>query len=179
METSPGCVSCVWTTCRSSPCSLLRPSERSGKTGGSCSRRWKSQPPCAGTGAVRLSGSTSVIRRTRRVSTSWRDLTDRLLSGVQLVISEGRGLMAAICRDLQGSAWQRCRVHAMRNLLTAARNERRQLIAAFIRAVFAKPSTTGHAPSSTTSSARSNRSRPGARRLAEILHRRILSAFWA
>ena len=69
-----------------------------------------------------------------------RDLTDRGLSGVQLVISDAhRGLTAAIARVLQGSAGQRCRVHAMRNLLTAARHEHRQLIAALIRTVFAQP----------------------------------------
>ena len=69
-----------------------------------------------------------------------RDLTDRGLSGVQLVISDAhRGLTAAIARVLQGSAWQRCRVHAIRNLLTAARHEHRQLIAALIRTVFAQP----------------------------------------
>jgi putative transposase len=69
-----------------------------------------------------------------------RDLTDRGLSGVQLVISDAhRGLTAAIGRVLQGSAWQHCRVHAMRNLLTAARHEHRQLIAALIRTVFAQP----------------------------------------
>jgi putative transposase len=69
-----------------------------------------------------------------------RDLTDRGLTGVQLVISDAhRGLTAAITRVMQGSAWQRCRVHAMRNLLTAARHEHRQLIAALIRTVFAQP----------------------------------------
>ena len=69
-----------------------------------------------------------------------RGLTDRGLSGVQLVISDAhRGLTAAIGRVLQGSAWQRCRVHAMRNLLAAARHEHRQLIAALIRTVFAQP----------------------------------------
>jgi transposase-like protein len=69
-----------------------------------------------------------------------RDLTDRGLTGVQLVISDAhRGLTAAIGRVMQGSAWQRCRVHAMRNLLTAARHEHRPLIAALIRTVFAQP----------------------------------------
>ena len=69
-----------------------------------------------------------------------RDLTDRGLSGVQLVISDAhRGLTAAIGRVLQGSSWQRCHVLAMRNLLTAARHEHRQLIAALIRTVFAQP----------------------------------------
>ena len=69
-----------------------------------------------------------------------RDLTGRGFSGEQLVISDAnRGLAAAIARGLQGSAWQRCRVHAMRNLLTAARQEHRPLIAALIRTVFAQP----------------------------------------
>ncbi len=41
-----------------------------------------------------------------------RDLKDRGLAGVQLVISDAHaGLKAAIRRVLQGSAWQRCRVH--------------------------------------------------------------------
>jgi len=59
---------------------------------------------------------------------------------VQLVVSDAhRGLTAAITRVMQGSAWQRCRVHTLRNLLTAARHEHRELIAALIRTVFAQP----------------------------------------
>lgn len=51
-----------------------------------------------------------------------RDLTNRGLSRVRLVISDAHGeLTAAIARILQGSASQRCRAHATRNLLTAAR----------------------------------------------------------
>jgi putative transposase len=64
----------------------------------------------------------------------------RGLTGVQLVISDAhRGRTAAITRVMQGSAWPRCRVHAIGNLLAATRHEHRQLIAALIRTVFAHP----------------------------------------
>jgi putative transposase len=74
----------------------------------------------------------------------WREfltgLNDRGLAGVRLVISDAHaGLIAAIRRCFQGAAWQRCRVHAMRNLLSAATHRHRQMIAALIRTVFAQP----------------------------------------
>jgi len=69
-----------------------------------------------------------------------RDLKDRGLAGVRLVISDAHaGLKAAIRRVFQGAAWQRCRVHAMRNLLAKARHHQRQMIAALIRTIFAQP----------------------------------------
>lgn len=69
-----------------------------------------------------------------------RGLKDRGLAGVRLVVSDAHaGLRKAISRVLQGAAWQRCRVHAMRNLLSAARHEHRHVIAALIRTVFAQP----------------------------------------
>jgi transposase-like protein len=74
----------------------------------------------------------------------WREfltgLNDRGLTGVRLVISDAHaGLTAAIRRCFQGAAWQRCRVHAMRNLLSAAHRRHRQMIAALVRTVFAQP----------------------------------------
>ena len=52
-----------------------------------------------------------------------RSLRDRGLAGVKLVISDAHsGLKAAIGRVFQGSTWQRCRVHLMRNLLTHVPN---------------------------------------------------------
>ena len=43
---------------------------------------------------------------------------ERGLAGVKLVISDAHaGLTKAIGRQLQGSVWQRCRVHFARNLL--------------------------------------------------------------
>jgi putative transposase len=69
-----------------------------------------------------------------------RDLKDRGLDGVRLVISDAHaGLKAAIRRVLQGVSWQRCRVHAMRNLLSVARHHHRQVIAALIRTIFVQP----------------------------------------
>jgi putative transposase len=69
-----------------------------------------------------------------------RDLKDRGLGGVRLVISDAHaGLRSAIRRVLQGASWQRCRVHAMRNLLSVARHQHRQVIAALIRTIFAQP----------------------------------------
>jgi len=76
--------------------------------------------------------------------TFWREfltsLNDRGLAGVRLVVSDAHaGLIKAIGRCFQGAAWQRCRVHAMRNLLSAAHHRHRQMIAALIRTVFAQP----------------------------------------
>jgi len=73
-------------------------------------------------------------------TTFLRDLAKRGLKGVKLVISDAHaGLVKAIRRCLQGAAWQRCRVHAMRNLLAAAHHRQRAMIAALIRTVFAQP----------------------------------------
>ncbi len=76
--------------------------------------------------------------------TFWREfltgLVDRGLAGVRLVTSDAHaGLTKAIGRCFQGAAWQRCRVHAMRNMLAAARHQHRQMIAALIRTIFAQP----------------------------------------
>jgi putative transposase len=69
-----------------------------------------------------------------------RDLRDRGLDGVKLVISDAHaGLKAAIRKVLQNSSWQRCRVHAMRNLLAVARSQHRTVISALIRTIFAQP----------------------------------------
>ena len=46
-----------------------------------------------------------------------RDLKDRGLSGVRLVVSDAHGgIRAALSRYLQGVAWQRCQVHFKREL---------------------------------------------------------------
>jgi putative transposase len=47
-----------------------------------------------------------------------RDLKDRGLRGVKLVVSDAhRGIVAAVRRHLQGASWQRCQVHFKRELL--------------------------------------------------------------
>ncbi len=69
-----------------------------------------------------------------------RSLRDRGLSGVQLVISDShRGLTNAIAAVLQGAAWQRCRVHFMRNALAKVNKGHAEMVAATIRTIFAQP----------------------------------------
>jgi putative transposase len=48
----------------------------------------------------------------------FRDLKDRGLSGVRLLVSDAHaGIVAAARRHLQGASWQRCQVHFKRELL--------------------------------------------------------------
>jgi putative transposase len=69
-----------------------------------------------------------------------RDLRDRGLTGVQLVISDAhRGLVNAIGTVMQGAAWQRCRVHFMRNVLAKVSKGHDEMVAATIRTIFAQP----------------------------------------
>jgi putative transposase len=69
-----------------------------------------------------------------------RGLRDRGLDGVQLVISDAhRGLVNAIGAVLQGSSWQRCRVHFMRNVLAKVSKGHEEMVAATIRTIFAQP----------------------------------------
>ncbi len=60
--------------------------------------------------------------------------------GVQLVISDAhRGLTGAIEKVLPGAAWQRCRVHFMRNVLAKVTRGHAEMVAATIRTIFAQP----------------------------------------
>jgi transposase-like protein len=69
-----------------------------------------------------------------------RGLTSRGLKGVKLVISDAHeGLKAAVAAVLTGAAWQRCRVHFMRNVLCHVRKADNSMVAAAIRTVFAQP----------------------------------------
>jgi len=69
-----------------------------------------------------------------------RSLVKRGLSGVRLVISDAHeGLKHAIGTVLSGAAWQRCRVHFMRNLLATVPQAMREPIAAIVRTLFAQP----------------------------------------
>ncbi len=73
-----------------------------------------------------------------------RGLRDRGLGGVQLVISDHHsGLMKAIAAVLQGAAWQRCRVHFMRNVLARVPKTSAEMVAAAIRTIFAQPTGPG------------------------------------
>ena len=69
-----------------------------------------------------------------------RGLVARGLKGVQLVISDAhQGLKEAIGRGLAGAAWQRCRVHFMRNVLAHVPKGDKEIVAAAIRTIFAQP----------------------------------------
>src|SRR3712207_3437557 len=69
-----------------------------------------------------------------------RSLKARGLGGVQLVISDAHtGLKAAIGAVLLGAAWQRCRVHFMRNVLARVPKGNAEMVAAAIRTIFAQP----------------------------------------
>ena len=73
-----------------------------------------------------------------------RRLRDRGLGGVHLVISDHHsGLMKAIATVLQGAAWQRCRVHFMRNVLARVPKTSAEMVAAAIRTIFAQPTGPG------------------------------------
>ena len=69
-----------------------------------------------------------------------RSLKARGLTGTQLVISDAHaGLKAAIGAVLLGAAWQRCRVHFMRNVLARVPKGNAEMVAAAIRTIFAQP----------------------------------------
>ena len=60
----------------------------------------------------------------------FRSLKSRGLKGVQLVVSDDHGgLKAAIARHFQGTAYQRCQVHYVRNLLGMVGHARRKELA--------------------------------------------------
>jgi transposase-like protein len=69
-----------------------------------------------------------------------RSLRARGLSGVQLVISDAHeGLKSAIAAVFVGAAWQRCRVHFMRNVLARVPRGSAEMVAAAVRTIFAQP----------------------------------------
>jgi putative transposase len=69
-----------------------------------------------------------------------RSLVARGLSGVRLVTSDAHpGLVDAIAATLPGAAWQRCRTHFMRNLLTRVSKSAQSFVATMVRTIFAQP----------------------------------------
>src|SRR5947208_1681684 len=69
-----------------------------------------------------------------------RSRVARGLAGVRLVTSDAHpGLVDAIAATLPGSAWQRCRTHAMRNLLTRVPKSAQSFVATMVRSIFAQP----------------------------------------
>jgi putative transposase len=69
-----------------------------------------------------------------------RGLVARGLQGVRLVTSDAHpGLVDAIASTLPGAAWQRCRTHFMRNLLTRVPKSAQSFVATMVRTIFAQP----------------------------------------
>jgi transposase-like protein len=69
-----------------------------------------------------------------------RSLVARGLSGVTLCTSDAHpGLVDAIAATLPGAAWQRCRTHFMRNLLTRVPKAAQAFVATMVRTIFAQP----------------------------------------
>jgi putative transposase len=69
-----------------------------------------------------------------------RSLVARGLSGVKLATSDAHpGLVDAIAATLPGAAWQRCRTHFMRNLLTRVPKSAQSFVATMVRTIFAQP----------------------------------------
>jgi transposase-like protein len=67
----------------------------------------------------------------------WRGLVARGLSGVQLVTADAHpGLVAAIGAALPGAAWQRCRSHYLRALLTKVPKSAQPHVATQVRTIF-------------------------------------------
>jgi transposase-like protein len=70
----------------------------------------------------------------------FKGLRARGLAGVQLVISDHHlGLKQAIESVFVGAAWQRCRVHFMRNVLSKVPKASAEMVAAAVRTIFAQP----------------------------------------
>jgi transposase-like protein len=73
------------------------------------------------------------------IAAGFCEAVERGLTGVKLVISDAhKGLTNAIRRMLQGSCWQRCRVHFARNLLQRVPKAHQGMVTAALRSVFAQ-----------------------------------------
>ena len=69
-----------------------------------------------------------------------RGLVARGLSGVQMVTSDcHQGLRDAIASVLPGAAWQRCRTHYHRNLLTRVPKSAQPWVSTLVRTIFEQP----------------------------------------
>ena len=69
-----------------------------------------------------------------------RSLVARGLAGVRLVTSDAHlGIKAAVAATLDGAAWQRCRVHLLRDILVHVPRHASAMVAAFVRTIFAQP----------------------------------------
>jgi len=74
----------------------------------------------------------------------WRaflqDLVARGVRGVRLVTSDAHpGLKQAVAEVFVGAAWQRCRVHFLRNVLARVPKQAQAMVAATVRSIFEQP----------------------------------------
>lgn len=70
-------------------------------------------------------------------SEMFRELKDRGLSGVELLVSDAHaGIKAAATRHLQGASWQRCQVHFKRELLKKVSYKRAGELMKDVQSVF-------------------------------------------
>ena len=68
------------------------------------------------------------------------DLKRRGLKGVRYVVSDNhQGLRSAVDRHFQGSVWQRCQVHFVRNVLSRVRKGDRASVVALLRSITKAP----------------------------------------
>ena len=69
-----------------------------------------------------------------------RSLARRGLSGVQLVISDAHeGLRSALSQVFAGAAWQRCKVHFLRNAASAVPKLHAPAVLAVVKSIFLQP----------------------------------------
>ena len=69
-----------------------------------------------------------------------RSLLARGLKGVQLVISDAHvGLKQALAQCFPGASWQRCRVHFLRDLVTALPRHEAPAVLALVKTIYAQP----------------------------------------
>ena len=78
----------------------------------------------------------------------WLDFCRRLvargLHGVQLVISDAHeGLRSALAQCFAGAAWQRCKVHFLRNAVVPVQRQHAPAVLAVLKTVFMQPTVDG------------------------------------
>jgi putative transposase len=74
-----------------------------------------------------------------------RSLSERGLSGVQLVVSHAHAGLKKAIAQVPGCPWQRCSVHFLREALGHGRRDQQGMVAALLRPLFSAESA-DHTP---------------------------------